>query len=62
MCIYKKCEFLIVSSRQRQKGAFTSSKKLTPSVSIYYELVGIPIRYAARYYFCACIPVKFLTL
>ena len=38
----KKCEFLIVSSRQRQKGAFTSSKKLTPSESFYYELVGIP--------------------
>jgi hypothetical protein len=48
---HKKVRVSFAQSRQPSTEAFTSSKKLTQSVSIYYELVGISIQYAATYYF-----------
>ena len=46
--------------RQRSKEAFTSSRNSHSMCKHYYELVGIPIRYAATYYFRRCISVSLL--
>ena len=46
--------------RQRSKEAFTSSRNSHSVCKHYYELVGIPIRYAATHYFRRCISVSLL--
>ena len=46
--------------RQRSKEAFTSSRNSHNVCKHYYELVGIPIRYAATHYFRRCISVSLL--
>lgn len=60
LLIYKKCEFLSQDQGSVARKPLPVQETHTECASIYYELVGIPIRYAATYYFRRFISVSLL--
>ena len=62
MIIYnlQKCEYLSQDQGSVARKPLPVQETHTASASIYYELVGIPIRYAAKYYFGRYISVSLL--
>lgn len=60
LLIYKKREFLSQDQGSVARKPLPVQETHTECASIYYELVGIPIRYAATYYFRRFISVSLL--